>query len=172
MSWHHKTDVILRLTRKKVCKKRRRGVPPLLAIRELGQEAFSPPPASPWRVNVRSRSDQKVTLAVFRRIAYIKKFSECFGRFSKSSGRKLRECYVLMTTSFMFGYSVTQNILFSNLWTNWLMINFTAPSNQLNSRSLSAYIWYPCSYLFFGVVGYDFDYDFGPRLCDEMDSTK
>ena len=46
-------------------------------------------------------------------------------------------------------------------------INFTAPNNQLNFKSLLGYIWYLYSDMSDGVVGYDFVNDFGLFLCGE-----
>ena len=44
-------------------------------------------------------------------------------------------------------------------------VSFTAESNKLIVESLLDYIYYHYSNMSVGVVGYDFDYDLGSRLC-------
>ena len=53
-------------------------------------------------------------------------------------------------------------------------INLPAPNNRLNFKSLLGCIWYLYSDMYFGVVGYGFDYDVGPCLCggDRCDEMK
>ena len=73
----------------------------------------------------------------------------------------------------MFGNIVTQKHSIQYSISEMVYdVSFTATNNQPNLTSLLGYIWYIYSNRSAGVIGYDFDYYFGPCLHVEIGSTK